>query len=51
MAIYLGVTIIESVRLATVSKDARILPRLPAVFWTIHVGSGCGLLWEMARRN
>jgi len=51
MAVYLAVILFESFRLATVLKDAGILVWSPAVFWVIHFGSGCGLLWELVRRS
>jgi len=49
LSFYVGVTVLESVRLSASAKDLRLLPWLPPVFCGIHFGSGCGLLWEMAR--
>jgi succinoglycan biosynthesis protein ExoA len=51
IATYLGVTVVESIRLATALRDARLIPWLPVVFPVIHTGSGCGLLREMASRR
>jgi len=48
MGIYFGATFAEAIRLAHALKDWRLLAWLPVVFWTIHFGSGCGLLREMA---
>lgn len=46
IGLYLAAVLLESLRIAWVSRDWRQLPWLPAVFFAIHFGSGCGLLWE-----
>ena len=51
MAIYFGATFAESIRLSHASKNWRLLVWLPMVFWTIHFGSGCGLLRETTGRS
>ena len=49
--VYVAVTMIESLRLALAKNRLRLLGWLPVVFWMIHFGSGCGLLWELAHRR
>jgi succinoglycan biosynthesis protein ExoA len=51
IAVYVTSTIVESIRMAAVSNDARLIPLLPVVFWTIHFASGVGLLREMVSRR
>jgi succinoglycan biosynthesis protein ExoA len=51
IAVYLTSTIVESIRLATVSRDGSLIPLLPVIFWTIHFASGFGLLREMTSRR
>jgi len=46
VGLYAGIVAAVSLLLAAQHCEPRLLPWLPAVFATIHVGAGAGLLWE-----
>jgi len=49
LLLYLAIVLLTSAQIALRSADVRLLCWLPLVFGMIHVGSGVGLLLEMAR--
>ena len=46
LALYLMLVLGFSASIAARHGDARLFPRLAAVFATIHLGAGVGLWWE-----
>lgn len=49
VALYLACVLTVSVSLAAWQRDLRLLPWLPLVFATVHIGAGVGILREFLR--
>jgi CHASE2 domain-containing sensor protein len=45
-ASYVAILLAASIAIAVKHRDPAIVPWLPCVFATVHVGAGVGLLWE-----